>query len=144
MKTITLHTDYTVCSYEELSEDDRRLIDAARRASQDSYAPYSHFRVGAAIALENGQTICGNNQENVAYPSGICAERCAMFHANALYPPYAPLPRWAIAAPQRAGRLHRDTRHTVWGLPTGIARNRTPLWASSARLAVWRTAHLLH
>ncbi len=102
MKTITLHTDYTVCSYEELSEDDRRLIDAARRASQDSYAPYSHFRVGAAIALENGQIICGNNQENVAYPSGICAERCAMFHANALYPQTAPT-TLAIAARNERG-----------------------------------------
>lgn len=63
-----------------------RLIWAANQASKDAYAVYSGFRVGAAVLLENGVVVTGNNQENAAYPSGLCAERVAIFHANAAYP----------------------------------------------------------
>lgn len=73
-------------SYDELSDAGRRLVEAARKATERSYAPYSHFCVGAAIRLEDGTIVEGANQENVAYPSGTCAERSACFWAHAQYP----------------------------------------------------------
>ncbi|MBJ2196202.1 MAG: cytidine deaminase [Muribaculaceae bacterium] len=73
-------------AYDELPADELALVEAAREATQRSYAPYSHFRVGAAIALDNGVTVPGSNQENVAFPSGTCAERSACFYAHARYP----------------------------------------------------------
>lgn len=72
--------------YDELPADERALADMAMEATERSYAPYSRFRVGAAIALDNGVLVPGSNQENVAYPSGICAERSACFYAHARYP----------------------------------------------------------
>lgn len=86
---MTLHNitvPITRASYEELGEEDRRLVALARQSTYRSYAPYSDFHVGAAIALSNGQTICGSNQENAAFPSGTCAERAACFYAHAQYP----------------------------------------------------------
>ena len=62
------------------------IIDAAKAATTRAYAPYSHFHVGAAIRLDNGEVVCGSNQENVAYPSGTCAERTACFAAGAAWP----------------------------------------------------------
>ncbi len=70
----------------ELPEIDRKLVLQAREASRNAYAPYSNFKVGAALLLDNGESVTGNNQENSAYPSGICAERVALFHANANFP----------------------------------------------------------
>ncbi len=70
----------------ELPADEQALLQKADEATQTSYAPYSSFNVGAAILLENGEIISGSNQENSAYPSGLCAERVAMFYANARYP----------------------------------------------------------
>src|SRR3989339_964425 len=70
----------------ELSNDDQVLIERAKRNVETAYSPYSHFGVGAAVLLDNGEIIDGNNQENAAYPSGLCAERVAMFYANAQYP----------------------------------------------------------
>ncbi len=73
-------------SYDELDDEARMLVERARAAAGDAYAPYSAFRVGAALLLENGEVITGNNQENAAYPSGLCAERVAVFYAGAHYP----------------------------------------------------------
>ncbi|MCS6833124.1 MAG: cytidine deaminase [Flammeovirgaceae bacterium] len=73
-------------SLEALSSTDRDLLLHARQACQRAYAPYSNFYVGAAILLENGQVVTGTNQENAAYPSGICAERTAIFWTGAQYP----------------------------------------------------------
>lgn len=70
----------------ELRKEDRQLIESAIRARQNAYAPYSDFKVGAAVLLANGKVVTGNNQENASYPSGLCAERVAVFHAGALYP----------------------------------------------------------
>lgn len=70
----------------ELPENDQRLLNEARRITALAYAPYSHFHVGAAVLLDNGMIITGNNQENSAYPSGLCAERVTLFYANANYP----------------------------------------------------------
>ena len=73
-------------SCDELDEQRRHLVDLACEATSRSYSPYSHFRVGAAIELDNGEIVTGANQENVAYPSGTCAERSACFYAHARYP----------------------------------------------------------
>jgi len=70
----------------ELPVNDQKLLQEARRITSMAYAPYSGFHVGAAVLLENGMIITGNNQENSAYPSGLCAERVALFYANANYP----------------------------------------------------------
>lgn len=71
---------------EELTAEDKSLVNIAIESASNAYAPYSHFRVGAAVLLSNDMVIKGNNQENAAYPSGLCAERVAMFYANANYP----------------------------------------------------------
>lgn len=73
-------------STNELANDDANLLNAACQAAQHAYAPYSNFNVGAALLLANGEIIKGSNQENTAYPSGLCAERVAMFYANSQYP----------------------------------------------------------
>ena len=73
-------------SVEELPESDHSLLEMAREALKSSYAPYSKFHVGCALLLANGKIIKGSNQENIAYPSGLCAERVAIFHAGSEYP----------------------------------------------------------
>ncbi|HKK38954.1 MAG TPA: cytidine deaminase [Cryomorphaceae bacterium] len=73
-------------SLDELSDDDRSLFNQSIEASSSAYAPYSRFAVGAAVLLENGEVIKGSNQENIAYPSGLCAERVALFAAASAYP----------------------------------------------------------
>lgn len=70
----------------ELSEEDQNLIKMAIETAGKAYAPYSSFSVGAAVLLEDNTIVTGNNQENAAYPSGLCAERVALFYANANYP----------------------------------------------------------
>ena len=77
---------YEYRNIDELTETDRNLLNEARRITSMAYAPYSGFHVGAAVSLGNGKIITGNNQENSAYPSGLCAERVALFYANANYP----------------------------------------------------------
>ncbi len=71
---------------EELPQDDKKLLLKAVEARKNAYAPYSQFQVGAALVLENGAVVIGNNQENACYPSGLCAERVAIYHAGATYP----------------------------------------------------------
>ena len=90
-------------SLDQLGPDDRKLADAAIEAVSRSYAPYSNFNVGAAVMFEDGEIIQGANQENAAYPSGLCAERTALFYASAERPD-APMKALAIAAGQN-GRL---------------------------------------
>ena len=86
MEEIKQTWTYTKMSVAELDEADVALREAALEAAHKAYAPYSHFQVGAALRLSNGQIITGNNQENIAYPSGLCAERTALFYAGAHYP----------------------------------------------------------
>ena len=71
---------------EECPEDVQALMDKAFKARDNAYAPYSKFHVGAALILEDGTVITGNNQENASYPSGLCAERTAIFYAGATHP----------------------------------------------------------
>ncbi len=70
----------------QLEPQDRELAEAAIEATKGAYAPYSKFNVGAALRLDNGTIVKGSNQENAAYPSGLCAERTALFYASAAYP----------------------------------------------------------
>lgn len=88
--------------YEELSDSDKRLIEAAKEATKRSYAPYSHFNVGAAVLFEDGTIVTGANQENAAYPSGLCAERTALFYVGSQYPDKA-VTTLAIAASNTEG-----------------------------------------
>lgn len=97
MKELTITAVLKVYQYDELSEIDHALVCAAMDATARSYAPYSHFRVGAAARLANGVMITGTNQENAAYPSGLCAERTTLFYANSQYPDQA-VTTLAIAA----------------------------------------------
>lgn len=73
-------------SVELLNSDDIELVNKSKEAMNNAYAPYSNFKVGASLRLKNGEIILGNNQENIAYPSGLCAERVALFHAGAMHP----------------------------------------------------------
>ncbi|GGB76773.1 cytidine deaminase [Flavobacterium suaedae] len=87
MKEISIISKYTVYNtVEELPQDVKKLMEEAVKVRKSSYAPYSHFHVGAALLLDNNEIVLGSNQENAAYPSGLCAERVAVFHANAVYP----------------------------------------------------------
>ncbi len=87
MKDFTLNCTFqSYDSEDELPEADRKLLQEAELAAKNAYAPYSQFNVGAALRMKSGRIIRGNNQENVAYPSGLCAERVALFYASAEYP----------------------------------------------------------
>lgn len=87
MKEKLLEIRYTeYASIDEMGHEDRELACEAIAAMQGSYAPYSHFNVGAAVRMSNSQIVRGANQENAAFPSGMCAERTAMFAASARYP----------------------------------------------------------
>jgi cytidine deaminase len=97
MQKRTIETIIEIYNFEELSKEKQDLINKAKEQVNKAYAPYSGFHVGAAIELENGIIITGSNQENSAYPSGLCAERVAMFYANSQYPEVA-VKTLAIAA----------------------------------------------
>lgn len=84
-----VETIVLIFQFDELNESYQNLINLAKKQVNKAYAPYSGFHVGAAIELENNQLFAGSNQENSAYPSGLCAERVAMFYANAQYPDVA-------------------------------------------------------
>ncbi|MBL0342306.1 MAG: cytidine deaminase [Bacteroidetes bacterium] len=87
MKKVTSEISYDLYdSISDLHVDDRKLLELAVSAAGTAYAPYSKFHVGAAVLLENGEVVKGSNQENAAYPSGLCAERVAVFAAGAHYP----------------------------------------------------------
>lgn len=90
----------TIYSYPDAGElpgIGAELIRLAKEATENAWAPYSKFRVGAALELDNGKIITGNNQENIAFPSGLCAERVALFYAGSQYPGVA-IKRIAVAA----------------------------------------------
>jgi cytidine deaminase len=111
---------YTVRLYEydlleELSEEQVRLVNSAIKAARDAYAPYSAFHVGAALRLANGEIVIGSNQENAAYPSGLCAERVAIFYAGARHP-NVPVSSIAIVA------IREDTLQEAPVAPCGACR----------------------
>jgi len=86
MEEIKIELSFKRLKTEGLTEESRRLRDAALCAAERAYAPYSHFNVGAAVLLKDGTIVEGCNQENMAYPSGLCAERVALFAAGASFP----------------------------------------------------------
>ena len=107
MKKLNLNLNIIDCQLSELSESDQQLVQMAIEATDRSYARYSHFRVGAALELQNGMRIMGCNQENAAFPAGICAERSAIFAAGAQYPDQ-PVVTLAIAARDPKGELTEE------------------------------------
>ncbi len=87
MKKVAIPIQFTEFeNISELSDQDRLLVEIARKMTQNAYAPYSEFSVGTAVLLDNGEIVTGSNQENAAYPSGLCAERVATFSASANHP----------------------------------------------------------
>lgn len=104
MKELELKSVITECQPDELSQSDYELVQMAIEATKRSYAPYSRFHVGAALQLDNGERFIGCNQENAAFPAGLCAERTAIFAAGAQYPDSAVV-SIAIAARGTDGQL---------------------------------------
>lgn len=102
MKKIQINIEMDFAQLEELDELDRELVERAKAATQNSYANYSHFHVGAAVRLADGQIVIGANQENAAFPSSLCAERSAIFAAQSNYPEQA-ITTLAIAARNENG-----------------------------------------
>lgn len=103
MREYKIESTLHIYEMSELCAADRELVEAAKQATRGSYSPYSKFCVGAAVRLQNGVVFTGANQENAAFPSGLCAERTALFAANAQYPAQ---PVVALAVAARRGRRY--------------------------------------
>lgn len=115
MKQKEVITQILVLSYDELTPDQRELVAIAKEQTKASYCPHSQFAVGAAVRLANGLIVRGANQENAAYPSGLCAERTALFAAGAQYPD-EPVTGLAIACHYQGKFLSKP------GSPCGACR----------------------
>lgn len=100
MKQIIIQSIFSVLSKEDLSLQENELMQQAFEARSKAYAPYSKFTVGVAILLDNGVIVQGSNQENAAYPSGLCAERVAIYYAGANYPTAKMVKMFITASPQ--------------------------------------------
>jgi cytidine deaminase len=110
MKKIEIKTSFTVFqSVEELPQEIQSLMQQAIAVRKNAYAPYSKFKVGTALLLDNGKVVLGSNQENAAYPSGLCAERVAIYQSGAIYPD-AKIIKMAISAAS-------DTNQTTTPIP---------------------------
>lgn len=101
-RKIKYEFDAEIFNIDELSEVETTLVNKAKEALKNAHAPYSDFFVGAAVLLEDGSIVLGNNQENAAYPSGLCAERVALFYIGANYPGKAILQIAVAAKPKNA------------------------------------------
>lgn len=86
MKTLEIAAKIHILDETELTLEQKNVMEAAKSATLRSYSPYSQFKVGAACLLDNGEIVSGSNQENAAYPSGLCAERVTLFYAQSRYP----------------------------------------------------------
>ncbi len=87
MKEIKIYSNFKIFdSIDELNDELKVLFNEAKLVRESAYSEYSKFSVGAAVLLENGIILCGSNQENASYPSGLCAERTVLFYANSTYP----------------------------------------------------------
>lgn len=115
MEHLKIYADIKFCQIDELSNDDRALVETAMEATDNSYSPYSKFRVGAAIKLTDGKVIKGANQENAAFSITICAERSAIYAAQAQFPDQ-PIVCIAIAARNEDGFTHEPVS------PCGMCR----------------------
>lgn len=115
MKQYQIAVDVLSCQWDELNTEQQRLVEAAKAQTQRAYCPYSGFHVGAALQLQDGTIVLGANQENAAYPSGLCAERSALFAAGANYPDQ-PVVRLAVACYYQGAFLDQP------GSPCGACR----------------------
>ncbi len=107
MKEIKIETTlYIYQGLDELPKKIMILMQKAFEARKNAYAPYSNFNVGAALLLDNGEVITGNNQENASYPSGLCAERTAIYYAGSQYPK-AKIIRMAISAGSKNSQTNK-------------------------------------
>jgi cytidine deaminase len=141
MKEMVLKSTIHTAQLEELSEEDRSLIEQAIEATNRSYAPYSHFHVGAALLLENGKTFIGCNQENAAFPAGICAERSAIFAAGAQYPD-VPVVTLALTARNTEGKLVEEPASPCGTCRQVIIETETR-FKHPVRLLLYGTKHTL-
>lgn len=116
MKDLEFKTTILLAQMKELTVTEQTLLQKAIESTHHTYAPYSHFHVGAALLLGNGEIVLGCNQENASFPAGICAERSAIFAAGAKYPD-EPVVMLAIAARNSLGELLDDPIS-----PCGICR----------------------
>jgi len=116
MKKITIESILDVFeNFDELPEDVKSLMNSAKEVRLKAYAPYSNFLVGASLLLDNGEVITGSNQENASYPSGLCAERTAIYYSGAKYPD-AKIVKMCIIA----GSVHNETSSPI--PPCGACR----------------------
>ncbi len=97
MESMNIEINVSILQIDELTPSQRKLVESSRKACDKSYSPYSKFAVGAALELDNGEMLWANNQENAAYPSGLCAERSLLFYAKSNHPDNVIL-RMAISA----------------------------------------------
>ena len=141
MKDLNIQIAIKIYEYEELNAADRELLDAARQATYRSYAPYSHFSVGAAARLANNIIVTGTNQENAAYPSGLCAERTTLFYANSQYPDQA-VETLASSRPQRTWRLSGRPIPPCGACRQVMLETEKTFQTSHAHTAVRRKRHL--
>jgi len=107
MKEQIIESKIQECQLEELTAEEQRMVQIAIEGTKRSYTPYSHFHVGASVLLNNGEEFIGCNQENAAFPAGLCAERTALFAAGAEYPD-EPVKILAIAARGTDGELTEE------------------------------------
>ncbi len=132
----------------ELSREDKTLFDKAKEITNNAYAPYSNFKVGAAVLLENGEIITGSNQENAAYPSGLCAERVALFWANSQYPDVA-VKAIAVIAQKNNKFVEKPIapcgacRQVILETESRFKKNIKIILASSDKISVFDNAHSL-
>lgn len=140
MKEQSLNIQYQVAQLDELSDIEQQLVKKAMEATNNSYANYSHFYVGAACLLADGRIVIGANQENAAFPSGLCAERSAIFGAQSNYPEQA-ITTLAIAARNENGFLKKPD-FPMWRMQTGNPRDGRPISATRSHLALRRELHL--
>lgn len=131
MNEINLSIKCSSFSKEELPENILLLFDRAKSALKDAYAPYSNFKVAAAVLLENGEIITGTNQENAAYPAGICAEGTAMSACAALYPNIKPVAMFIT--------VQGDKQVKSIAAPCGICRQRLveTEYRYKSKLEIW-------
>lgn len=106
MKKIQINLEFQEFeSVKELSSEDQTLMEASIKSLANAYAPYSKFKVGVALRMQDGKIVSGNNQENAAYPSGLCAERVAIFYAMSQFPD-GKISTIAISASNESGNFN--------------------------------------
>ena len=131
MKELNINIPVTMKQEDELTEQEKALLVEAKAATFRSYAPYSNFSVGAAALLEDGTIVSGSNQENSAYPSGICAERTTIFYANSKYPELKVMMLCVAYC-------------SLWCMPSSSCGNGNSLQPKDANYAIRNRRHLFH